>query len=261
MNIRKLENAEQYYYHQLSTDITRKDSIIKFSNEIAPSMHDHNFIYINNDITINEFIEMHQIERKESLSNDTTFIKYFFRVGYTLKDNLLSYLKDSHFDLEHLHFYYLNPKHLQSHLKTFQHTSEIKLINNSDLLEEYLSFNFRKDSIVCPIFAKERRELNKVLFASPSIRLYLAFYKGKPAGTAELFVRDNVGKIENVYVTKSLRGKRIGTQLIEQIIELNKSTVQEIYLASTTDNTNTKNLYTKIGFTPIGSQYTAYLNL
>lgn len=101
---------------------------------------------------------------------------------------------------------YDHPKEVES---LFSEYTDM-LIAGDCSFQEYLDIQHYED---------ELKELNKK-YGSPWGRLYLAYYKGEAAGCIGLRKIDEQNcEMKRLYVRPRFRGKKIGNQLIQRILE------------------------------------------
>ncbi|MBP0021192.1 MAG: GNAT family N-acetyltransferase [Cyanobacteria bacterium SBLK] len=84
---------------------------------------------------------------------------------------------------------------------------------------------------------------------------FLVYWQGKAIGTARLrFLEEQTAKIERLAVLKEARGKNIATQLMEAVLD--RAREKQAKQAIANAQTYIQRLYLKLGFEPMGEQFT-----
>ena len=87
-------------------------------------------------------------------------------------------------------------------------------------------------------------------FAEPNGRLFLVETDGQLAGTISLRkIRENCGEIKRMYVRPQFSGKKIGTLMIDEVIQVSKNNgYSDLYLDTAQFMSSAVSLYKKFGF-------------
>ena len=93
-----------------------------------------------------------------------------------------------------------------------------------DLMREYLQWAFAQgpDANTIPTFHEWEEELATLpgIYAPPKGQLFLAAFNDQPAGIVALKpVDEKIGELKRFYVRPAFRGHRIGTQLVNALLE------------------------------------------
>lgn len=87
----------------------------------------------------------------------------------------------------------------------------------------------------------------------------LALKDGQAVATAGVLSVGEIGRIENVFVTASLRHQGVGRTMMSRCLEIcARSLFKHIFLCVFSDNAPAKKLYAQLGFKKIG-QFTSYV--
>jgi ribosomal-protein-alanine N-acetyltransferase len=90
--------------------------------------------------------------------------------------------------------------------------------------------------------------------------LVVAEAEGDVAGYAVFWAVTDQGELGNVAVAEEYRGRGIGTQLVEAVLELaGKRGVRDIFLEVRRSNAGAQNLYKAFGFLEVGKRKNYYL--
>lgn len=90
--------------------------------------------------------------------------------------------------------------------------------------------------------------------------LLVAEVSGAVAGYSVFWAVTDQGELGNVAVAEEYRGRRIGTRLVEAVLELAAERgVREIFLEVRKSNANAQNLYKAFGFSEVGKRKNYYL--
>ncbi|MEA5467816.1 GNAT family N-acetyltransferase [Spirulina sp. 06S082] len=127
---------------------------------------------------------------------------------------------------------------------------EIKIVSYSE--ERQILESIRKQ-----VFQEEQNVPFELEFdgQDETAEHFLAYWQGKAIGTVRLrFLEPQTAKIERLAVLKEARGKNIGKQLMQAVLEraVQKQAKQAIINAQL----YIKGLYLKLGFEPVGEQFT-----
>ncbi|WP_204105140.1 MULTISPECIES: GNAT family N-acetyltransferase [Spirulina sp. CCY15215] len=127
---------------------------------------------------------------------------------------------------------------------------EIKIVSYSE--ERQILASIRKQ-----VFQEEQNVPFELEFdgQDETAEHFLAYWQGKAIGTVRLrFLEPQTAKIERLAVLKEARGKNIGKQLMQAVLEraVQKQAKQAIINAQL----YIKGLYLKLGFEPVGEQFT-----
>jgi len=140
----------------------------------------------------------------------------------------------------------------------------IKQITSSKQIEELIELDLIHDKETCgEDFCKRRaRRRGKVYLSNDKpCNSYIGYYEGKAVANCDLCIDGEVAKIEDFAVIPIYQRKGIGTTLLRNLIEIaQKQGAKIIYLNADEEDTP-KEMYTKLGFTKIGEQYSLFWNL
>lgn len=96
-------------------------------------------------------------------------------------------------------------------------------------------------------------EVTMLHYDDPRVDALLALKDGAAVGHIGVFSLGEVGRIEDVYVTASLRGQGVGTLLMDRALEIcQRALLRHVLLGVDPDNGPAQRLYARFGFSRIG---------
>ena len=93
-----------------------------------------------------------------------------------------------------------------------------------------------------------------VYLSNDGVDCYIAYYKGHPIGKCDLFIHDEIAKIEDFGVNPCYQHQGFGTAILKSMIETAiQQNCQLIYLVTDEEDT-AKDMYQKLGFHKIAQR-------
>lgn len=256
--INQLLSCENEYKKQFS-EYTEYENHTLFKDDILPDMYSHNCYLIKNKKDVEEMAAMinGMIEERKKSG------KSFLQVEMDFPLNKEIYAKLS----------------IQPEISTFNYMGqEVKNIinpvgNENCVIKKANILKILNDGIYIDIetnkkamgedFAKRRIERKKLLYEDPlrQLNLYVCYHNDVPIGNCELFVVDEVAKIEDLDILGIYQRKGFGTSLLNFVMdEAILEGVNYIYLLTDADDT-VKEMYKKFGLEIVLSRTKLFFDL
>lgn len=128
---------------------------------------------------------------------------------------------------------------------------DIEIIKVNNRIELGLAYDVRREVYIGEQKIREEDEFDE--FDKESTH-FLAYYKGKPVGTARWRHVKEGNKLERFAVVKEVRGKGIGAALVHAVVKDIEKNSSEGYMFLNAQ-TNVEGLYQKFGFHRTGNTF------
>lgn len=256
--IKNILKTEDEYIKNFS-DTENYSEFTRYTDDTLPDMYDYNCILINkfNDSKkINEIIEKEKIHQKQKH-------KDFCRVFFENKPSLHNF-DDSYknIEIEHDGYYVYEPMKIPEW--NVLENCIIKKVNDKTAEEDMIKINITYDNnpdIHDFIIRKSKHQNDVYADKSKLLNCYICYYDNIPVGHCELFIKDNVAKIEDFVVLDEYQRRGIGTTVMQHLIkEAIHANCELIYLVADEDDTP-KEMYMNMGFSKIYDRYGMLIKL
>jgi GNAT superfamily N-acetyltransferase len=178
--------------------------------------YDSNFIEFKRMPNVKEFVEAEKILREFHLKNGQEHMKFYFPENNILEKDLTDYVKESGYEIGFMELYAIDPKEFPT--VSSDPDIEIGPVNEHNL-RAFLDIQYEQDKEFGENFANQKVDLLKKQFSDPSIIQVLASYKGVPAGTVDVIVREETAEIDSLFVKESMQRKGIGSRLQRYVMD------------------------------------------
>lgn len=248
--------TEIKYYQYINQQFPTEPPVYRYRNPLVPLMFDHNFIYFERMPEVSFFQEVHEEEKSHNLREGMEHTRYYFPVGKEASPQLKRFLSENEFTQDRMLYYKVDHETVSNWQS--REDSTVQEVKNEYHLEAYLAINKAYDLQISERFADQKQKLNKAIYRLPKMKQYLAFYRGEPAGTCELFMdyENRTAKAENLLISESFRNRGLARQLLKTMFFDNIEKISSMY-AVTYEEDTAKHFYEKLGFTYVHSQHTA----
>lgn len=242
-----IESSELKYYSSVNKLIFQEVLYNVYENLLVPEMYDHNFIYVHKPLDKTQFKGIYNLYKHR-----WPYVNFFFAVNLLVPEEVYeNVLRDEDYEDETIVFMKLAK--YPDEWKLYPDIEVVK-VTTDKLLDEFLLLNYVEDVEVSKRFAKDKQRLNQHLYDFDLCDFYIAYYKGIPAASGELYNFNGTGKLENLFCTESLQHNGIATELMRKMVDHSKqSGLEEFYLA-TYEYDDPIKLYEKLGFIEVGKQ-------
>ena len=229
-----------------------------YRDVLLPDMYAHNFTVLKKEQTITSLQDFINSETQKYMESGNKFYK--LNLSKLPKEKMKS-CKGKEAEVEILGIYLCDLEKVHS---WSQNTKLIvQQITSSKQIEELTELDLIHDRETCGESFCRRRATRRgeVYLSNKPCHSYIGYYEGKPVANCDLFIDGEVAKIEDFAVIPEYQRKGIGTALLKHLIGVaQKQGARMIYL-NTDEEDTAKEMYTKLGFTKIGEQYSLFWNL
>ena len=223
-NNKCFEDVEIEYNKNISLVRYEDDNEISFYSHIVPNMYDHNFTYLKRPYQLDELIKVVAREKEENSKNNKNYEKICLKISENISESIKSFCDNENIEYDEITFMSICKDKIKNY-KSYNNVA-IVLVDDEDTLNKFIKVNYLEDKKISKQYAENRKKLICKEYNNPNFKLYLAYYNGKAAGTAELFIFNNYGKVENVFVDEEFRNNGICTEILKKVIKDNKLTLQ-----------------------------------
>ncbi len=119
-------------------------------------------------------------------------------------------------------------------------------------LDAYLAFQYEQDMDYGTAFADQKVDMHKRNFQNPGLIQVLAYYKGTPAGSVDVIIKDASAEIDGLIVHETFQKKGIGTRLQQFVMD--RFHDRTIILVADGEDTP-RQMYQKQNYRCIGFRY------
>ncbi|KAF0819988.1 MULTISPECIES: GNAT family N-acetyltransferase [unclassified Cytobacillus] len=212
--------------------------------------YDSNFISFKRMPSVQEFEEAHQYLRDFHQKYGQKHVRFYFPDDEELSEELLAYFqKDEDYTIGFLELFAILPGDFpEVHVK-----EEIIVENVTDeTWNDYLEFQYEHDSVYGETFAEKKKAQHLRNYRDKSIQQFIAFYKGKAAGSVDVIIKERTAEIDGLMVHEEFQKKGIGSRLQKSVMDQFKD--RTIILVADGDDTP-KEMYRRQNYLYLGKQY------
>lgn len=251
-----IKEAELAYVKEF-TQFEETDECIIFTDPSLPGMDHHNFTYIKEGLSREHLAAL--INREVKRRQDEDYTSAFFISDFKIDEVLF---KDFPYEIEYLEFLYMaTPTSTASLLKPREDFLILPALSE-DIMQDGIDIDIIANTIYMGDFAKKRIERKVQVYrdAQKKTNLFVGYYKDKPIGNCELYIYDDISKLEDFDIIEDYQRKGFGTRFLKHLlIETEKHKVDQMYLVTDKDDT-AQEMYKKNHFETIGYKYEAYID-
>ncbi|HEX2944419.1 MAG TPA: GNAT family N-acetyltransferase [Clostridia bacterium] len=228
------------------------ESVIRYRNSRMSDMYDHNCSFIKGTPTLDALLQLVDGEIGVSRGEDLGFCKILLdglRYETALKDH------DDKLQTEHYGQYVFTPeKPPEWDLKTH---CEIRKITEPLMVDDLVLLDRTMYAEACGQDFCERRARcrGQVYLSDSSIDSYICYCDGEPAGNCDLFLYDDMAKIEDFTVLPKYQRRGLGTSILKHLIGTAFSEGARIIYLTTDEEDTPKEMYMKLGFEKVSDSY------
>ncbi|WP_249871519.1 GNAT family N-acetyltransferase [Oceanobacillus saliphilus] len=178
--------------------------------------YDSNFIDFKRVPTWNEFEQTAAFLMEFHKRKGQNHIKFYLPENKKPSTELLIYFKEKEYEIGFLELYSIEP----NLFPPIEENPDIKIEFVTDKsLETFLLLKYEQDLQFGEAFAKYNHSLNKRLFKDAGVKQIIAYYKGNPAGSVDVIIKDETAEMDSLDVNETLRKKGIGSRLQKFVME------------------------------------------
>ncbi|WP_315121691.1 GNAT family N-acetyltransferase [uncultured Clostridium sp.] len=247
-----LHNTEIEYVKCFSQCI-EEEKKIRFRDDSIPDMYAHNFILLKNGLSDDEINHIILKELERSVKENKSFLQ--LEANFSLSSNAL---KNLNIFPEITKYYYMSiPTCKYNSLKEKEECTIEEAVSQK-VLEDGIRVDIQANS---PAMGEEfsKKRIYRKVQAYNSIsnfKFYVCYDKGIPVGNCELFINNNIAKIEDFDILEKYQRKGFGTAFLKHLLMISeKLGVDKAYVITDSEDT-AKDMYRKCGFCEVGEKTT-----
>ena len=256
--IKNILKTEDEYIKNFS-DIENYSEFTRYTDDALPDMYDYNCILINKFNDSKKMIEIIENEKIHQKQKHKDFCRVFFEMEPSLQNCDDSYKS---IEIEHDGFYIYNSNKIPQW--NVLNNCIIKKVNDKTAEEDMVKINLTYDNdpnIRDFIIRKSKHHNDVYMDKSKLLNCYICYYDNIPVSRCELFIKNNVAKIEDFVVLDEYQRRGIGTTVMQHLIkEAMDANCELIYLVADEDDTP-KEMYMNMGFSKIYDRYGMLIKL
>lgn len=212
-------------------------------------MYDANYINFKQNPNLEHFKEAEDYLKQFHLHNGQYHLKFRLPSDTTPAEELSVYLKKENYDIDQLELMVLKKENFPELIQI--NDIEIKRVNLENL-KDFLDLRYNNDKLYGEDYAKRKTDLLIKQFKEPSITFLVAYYKNAPAGCVNLIETINTLEIDDLFVHKHFRHKKIASFLQHSAIL--HAYDKQIFLNADANDTP-RNMYLKQGYQILATRY------
>jgi len=223
---------------------------IRFSDDLIPDMYSHNLTYLKQPISVRNFSDVVEEEIRKAKENGINFLNLQFDFKI---DELNDCIKHQNCEVTIYDYYQFQIEQLDK--LNARHDCYIKKLTNEQV-DKALKFDIGVNGEdLGKSFIKRRFERrSKVYLSEGLVDSYLCYFDGNIIGHCDLFLNDNVAKIEDFDVAHEMQRKGFGTAIFKEMVRIARGHGADIiYLITDSDDT-AKDMYKKCGMIKVGEK-------
>lgn len=237
-------------YLKCFSDFNDEGNIIRFSDDIIPDMYSHNLTYLKQPISGKEFCDFVEKEIEEARKKGKNFLNLQFDFE---NESVNDYNKQSNWEVT-IYDYYQFPIQQLDKLIARQDCTIRKL--NDEQVDKALEFDIRVNGEdLGKSFIRRRFERrSRVYLAEGLVDSYLCYFNGEIIGHCDLFLNDEVAKIEDFDVAPEMQRKGFGTAILKEMVLIARAQGAEVVYLITDNDDTAKEMYKKCGMIKVGEK-------
>jgi GNAT superfamily N-acetyltransferase len=213
--------------------------------------YDSNFLEFKKMPTLVEFKEGKEYLRKFHQERRQKHIKFYFPPNMKIPGDLAGYLKSVGIDTGFMELYSINPSDFR---KLAANEDVIVKEVSEDDFEKFIELQYEQDLEYGQEFADQKIALQKKQFRDPSIIQIISYYKGKPAGAADVIIKEDTAEIDGFFVLEKWQRRGIGSCVQKYVMDRFKD--KTVILVADGEDTP-REMYKKQNYRYLGFQYQA----
>jgi len=253
----RIYNCEVEYYKCFSV-ANENENIIQFIDDQLKDMYYHNFTYIGKVASRAEFLEIVKNEISKRQLQGSSFCNVLINSAL---ESLSPLLFEKTTEISINGFYSFDVSHITS-FKTIN-GAIVKKVTDKQRLEDVLFCDLQHDEITLGKDFCTRRcyRRGNVYLSEGGVNSYVCYYNGNIVGNCDLFLHDNVAKIEDFAVIPQYQRKGFGTTILKSLIEIAMDKNCDLIYLVTDEEDTPKEMYKKLGFSKMAERTDLFFKL
>ena len=177
---------------------------------------DSNFIDFTVVPSLTAFKEAEAYLQNFHLKRGQKHVKFYFPESEKPDSELMNYFSDSVYNVGYDELYAIQPDQFP---RVNSHPDiDIQIVTNENV-ETYLNLQYETDLQFGEDFARHKNDMHKRNFIDHSIQQIMAVYKGVPAGSVDVILKEETAEIDGLSVKELFQKKGIGVRLQQFVME------------------------------------------
>ncbi|MHB8807339.1 MAG: GNAT family N-acetyltransferase [Anaerolineaceae bacterium] len=250
----KIKSCEIAYINCFS-EHDENDQVIRYRDAQLPDMYDHNFSYIKHAVSKNAFRQLVEEEIEQNRREKKNFIKLAMDA---MPDRKWLESLPQKFDIEHSG-YYVYPSLTSPQWNTVE-DCKISQVVNPAMIEELVFMDLIHDGERCgeDFCMRRARRRGRVYLSETPLDSYICYSNGNLVGNCDLFMDEDVAKIEDFAVLPAYQRRGIGTTILKYVIHTALTKGAELIYLMADEGDTPQEMYKKLGFEKIGDSYALF---
>ncbi len=222
------------------------DNVIRFSDDSLSEMRDHNYTYIKNKKLLKELIEA-------EIYLASTRKKGFLKIVLDIDSDDFSFPDlGRKYSLDEIGYYLFDVSKF-AYIKSEKDVL-VKKLNKAKMIDDiiFCDLEFDEDLSRKNFHEKKNKRRGEVYLADNHLNAYICYEDDKPIGICDLYICDEVAKIENFLIIPKCQRKGYGTYLLKKMIEIALEDGAKLIYLITDEGDTAKEMYEKLYFTKVG---------
>ncbi|MDQ0268216.1 GNAT family N-acetyltransferase [Cytobacillus purgationiresistens] len=214
-------------------------------------MYDANFLQFKRIPSLDEFRISEKHLMDFHLSNHQEHVKFYFPAQEHLPAELLFYLKQNFYVVGFLELYTIEPERFPTIIN--DPDIQVQFVEKENLAL-FLQLQKKWDLEHGEEFATRNQTVHLKNYHNTEVVQALAFYKGEPAGSVNVFLSQTTAEIDSLTVLETYRNKKIGSRLQQAVM---KHYHDKTFILVADGEDTPREMYIKQGYQYGGFRYEA----
>lgn len=228
-----------------------KDNYIKFSDDNIPDMYTHNFCLIEKPFSEDWFKDFTDKSISERKKENADFLH--LELNFPIKNSMIEgyYIEP---EMDKCYYMIIETKEY-SQLSGNQNCNVLKATNQK-ILNDGGAIDVIVNTPDCgedfSIRRKERK--HQIYKADNNVSFFVCYNNDIPVGMCELYINNDIAKIEEFDVLENHQRKGFGTAILKELLEVSHNNGAKYAYVVTSSDETAKEMYSKCGFKKIGEK-------
>ncbi len=250
----KIKSCEITYISCFS-EYVEDNQVIRYRDDQLPDMYDHNYTYIKRELSNHVLSKLIEEEIEQNRREKKNFIKLAMDA---MPDRKWLESLPQKFTIEHSG-YYVVPSLTSPQWNTVE-DCKISQVVNPAMIEELVFMDLIHDGERCgeDFCMRRARRRGRVYLSETPLDSYICYSNGNLVGNCDLFMDEDVAKIEDFAVLPAYQRRGIGTTILKYVIDTALTKGAELIYLVADEGDTPQEMYKKLGFEKIGDSYALF---
>jgi len=247
----KIKQTEQAYFNCFCITESH-DSVTRYTDNNIKDMYSHNFSYFHDDVSDDQFLTAIKRELAHRKSEGKTYLKVL--THFPVTDALVNQMLIRP-DIETYNYYGLNTDVFNTikrrDLAQLKRADTPLVVEHGRMIDVCANYSFMTME-----FAIRRIDRKFMVYSNADIplNLYVCYENTEPVGNCELFLNENIAKIEDFDILDMHQKKGFGSFVLSKLLETSHNENADFAYLVTDHEDTAKSMYEKCGFNHIGQR-------